>query len=242
MPDLDPTIFLCLAMFLGGIVSGISGFAFSAVAGAILFHVYAPTVAVPLMMACALVAQLYGLFHLRASMQWFDSIPLLIGGVAGVPIGLYVLRAVDAHSFRIGFGIFLIAYSAYMLLRPTTVASRDAGGKLANTAIGFVAGIIGGLTAFPGALPTIWCDLRGLSKELKRGMTQPFIAGMQLYGFLLATLHGNLSGGLSSQLAWSVPAVIIGTTIGLALFGTINDLIFRRVILSTLLVSGLALL
>jgi hypothetical protein len=36
------------AVFLGGIVSGLAGFAFSAVAGAILLHVLAPVLAIPL--------------------------------------------------------------------------------------------------------------------------------------------------------------------------------------------------
>ena len=74
---------LLSAMFLGGFVSGISGFAFSAVAGAILLQVYPPAFAVPLMMACALVAQLYGLLSLRGSMKWREALPLIVGGAVG---------------------------------------------------------------------------------------------------------------------------------------------------------------
>ena len=39
---------LWTAVFLGGVVSGFSGFAFSAAAGAILLHVFEPMAAVPL--------------------------------------------------------------------------------------------------------------------------------------------------------------------------------------------------
>ena len=38
-----------VAVFLGGIVSGFAGFAFSAVAGVILLHLLAPMLAIPLM-------------------------------------------------------------------------------------------------------------------------------------------------------------------------------------------------
>src|SRR5262249_16096443 len=83
----DPSLLAFLvAMFLGGFVSGISGFAFSAVAGAILLQVYSPSFAVPLMMACALVAQLYGLVSLRNSMEWRRALPLIVGGCAGIPL------------------------------------------------------------------------------------------------------------------------------------------------------------
>jgi len=37
-------------------------------------------------------------------------------------------------------------------------------------------------------------------------------------------------------------ALIVGTILGLAAFGRVNDQMFRRVILSALLVSGVALL
>src|SRR5215469_16610299 len=103
-----------VAMFLGGFVSGISGFAFSAVAGAILLQFYVPTFAVPLMAASALVAQLYGLINLRASMEWRKGLPLIVGGVFGIPLGLLALRASDPHVFRIGFGVFLAVYATYM--------------------------------------------------------------------------------------------------------------------------------
>src|SRR4029453_3926971 len=35
------------------------------------------------------------------------------------------------------------------------------------------------LTAMPSAVPTLWCDLRGLSKDQQRGIVQPFMVAMQ---------------------------------------------------------------
>lgn len=233
---------LLSAMFLGGFVSGISGFAFSAVAGAILLQVYTPVFAVPLMMACATVAQLYSLLSLRGSMKWRKALPLIIGGAVGIPIGLYVLRSTDAHTFRLGFGAFLAVYSAYMLFWPALVTTRRLEGGLATSAIGFAGGVVGGLTAFPGALPTIWCDLRGFPKDVKRGMTQPYIALMQFLGIFLVFLQGDLSAEFLSNLLWSLPAVIVGCVLGLALFGKVNDLMFRRIVLAALLISGLTML
>jgi uncharacterized membrane protein YfcA len=242
MNAMAPVIALSAAVFLGGFISGVAGFAFSAVAGAIILHFYPPTFAVPLMMACALTAQLYSLVKLRSSMEWLKSAPLIIGGLMGIPLGLYALRSLDAHSFRIGFGIFLSVYAAYMLFWPTTVMFKNIGGTITNTAIGFASGVVGGLTAFPGALPTMWCDLQGLPKDVKRGVTQPFIATMQFFGFVLALLHGDLSTDLFSKLAWSMPALMVGTVLGLVTFGKVNDLMFRRIVLSLLLVSGFALI
>ena len=242
MNGTESLLAIVLAMFLGGFVSGISGFAFSAIAGAILLQFYVPTFAVPLMAASALVAQLYGLFNLRASMEWRKGLPLIAGGVFGIPLGLLALKSVDPHAFRIGFGVFLAVYAAYMLFWPERFSLRQSGRNVVAALVGFAGGFVGGLTAFPGALPTIWCDLQHLPKDVKRGMTQPFIALMQFLGFFLVLLHGDLTADFAWKFLWGLPAVLAGCTLGLALFGKVNDLVFRRVVLSALLVSGLAML
>jgi len=53
----DPVSYLIVSagVFAGAVVSGLVGFAFSAVAGVVLLHVLPPTEAVPLMMACSIV-------------------------------------------------------------------------------------------------------------------------------------------------------------------------------------------
>ena len=45
----------------------------------------------------------------------------------------------------------------------------------------------------PGALPTVWCDLRGLAKDHQRGLIQPFIAAMQCVALALLAPTGEFS-------------------------------------------------
>lgn len=47
MPDISLCIVLGAAVFAGALVSSLAGFAFSAVAGAMLLHVFPPLEAVP---------------------------------------------------------------------------------------------------------------------------------------------------------------------------------------------------
>ena len=54
-----------LAVFLGGLVSGFSGFAFSAAAGAILLHFLQPIQAIPLMMICSIATQATSMVMVR---------------------------------------------------------------------------------------------------------------------------------------------------------------------------------
>lgn len=238
--DSDLTqLLMALGIFAGAVVSGFTGFAFSAVAGAILLHVLPPSEAVPLMMICSVLVQSTCLMSLRRHIQWRGSMMLVAGGLLGLPPALYVLLHADSTSLRVGFGLFLAAYAAFMLFRPAVHYFKDVRGLGYEAAVGMAGGLVGGVTGMPGALPTIWCDLRGLAKESQRGLVQPYITAMQLAALAILAAQHELPDALMGDVLFSLAPLAAGTLAGLALFGKVNDGLFRRALLGVLLVSGL---
>ena len=79
-----PQLFVALGIFAGAVVSGFTGFAFSAVAGAVLLHVMPPREAVPLMMVCSVPVQSLSLVSLRRHIDWRGSLRLILGGLVYV--------------------------------------------------------------------------------------------------------------------------------------------------------------
>src|SRR5712672_3049059 len=118
MPDLATNLLLSTAVFAGAFVSGLAGFAFSAVAGAILLRLFQPMEAVPLMMACSIGVQAANLWALRRNIQWQGSLLLIVGGALGVPIALHLLQNTDTYILRTSFGVVVALYAGYMLFRP----------------------------------------------------------------------------------------------------------------------------
>jgi hypothetical protein len=159
--------------------------------------------------------------------------------LVGIPVGARLLTSVDGRTFAAGFGIFLICYSTYSLLRPKVALHR--GGWLVEILAGLAGGITGGATAFPGAFPTIWCNLRGLSKLEQRGIVQPFILLMQVATLVYFSRFGVLASAALTNYLWCLPVVLVGTWMGLQLFNRIDDVKFRRLVLLFLLLSGLTL-
>ncbi len=241
MTAFDPNLqlVLCAGIFAGAVVSGLVGFAFSAVAGAVLLHILPPTEAVPLMMACSIVTQAVSLVALRGTVEWRGSPVLIASGALGTMPALYLLHTIDAGTFRFGFGAFLTVYAAFMLLRPTAGRAAGTPGRLRHALVGFGGGLIGGLTAMPGALPTIWCELRGMPKDRQRGLVQPYIMAMQLLALAIMLSHNALSKDILLHLALSLPALAIGAALGVMMFRRISDALFRRIVLTLLLVAGL---
>jgi uncharacterized membrane protein YfcA len=241
MTGIELFLLLSVAAFFGAFVSGLAGFAFSAVAGALLLHFLQPLEAVPLMMACSVGVQAANLWALRENIRWKESLVLIVGGLLGVPIAVWLLQRTDTQIFREGFGLAVAMYAGYMLFRPSLTYLQQMNHGRRNALIGFGGGLLGGLTAMPGALPTIWCDMHGLPKNQQRGLVQPFIAAMQIFALAVMLARRDLSSKVLVDLALSAPALFAGSALGIFAFRNVNELTFRRIILVILLVSGLLL-
>jgi uncharacterized membrane protein YfcA len=48
-----------------------------------------------------------------------QSLVLVLGGVLGVPIAVWLLQPTDARTFREVFGLVVIIYAGYGLFRPS---------------------------------------------------------------------------------------------------------------------------
>jgi uncharacterized membrane protein YfcA len=140
--------------------------------------------AVPLMMACSIGVQAANLWALRRNIQWEGSLLLIVGGALGIPVAVYLLQNADTHILRLPSGSSspLRRLHAASGRRWRAVARQQ---PAAHGADRIRRRLVGGLTAMPGAIPTIWCDMRGMPKSDQRGLVQPFIAIMQVLALAL---------------------------------------------------------
>lgn len=225
------------AMFVAGFISGLAGFAFALISSGLLLLMLPPLVAVPLVLAASAVAQALSLVAVRKSISWTRLWPFMLGGVAGVPFGTALLRIMPVPVFRLVLGGFLIAYSLFMLTRRTLYVMPRAG-RGADGAVGFVGGVLGGLAGLSGTLPTIWCGLRGWSRDEQRGVYQPYILLVQIAGLLSIGASVHLSTSVLRLFLESLPGMLFGVWLGLHLYRRVDEIWFRRIILGLLLVSG----
>ena len=249
-PDLPAP---ALATVLGvlataGLVSGMSGFGFSAVGAAILV-LLPPAQGVPLLMALSTANQMLSLRQLRSEMappsEWWPAGPgpYVAGGVLGVPCGLWLLAHLPAGALVVLFGALLFAYAAFSLVRPEQWRATP-GGWRTHAVVGWIGGTIGGFTAFPGAAVVVWQNLIGAPRAAARATTQPYILAMQLVGLaLLAATRPEAFGPEFARLfALCLPVVLPCTLAGVAIYRRLSDRNFRQVTLMLLAASGIGLL
>ncbi len=238
-----PSLVSLGAVFVASTLSSIAGFAFSAICGAFLFHLISrPVNVVQVMLVCSIAIQAWSVMALRNAIDWRHLLRFLLGGICGLPLGVYMLIHFPAAVYLKCVGLFLIGYGGYMLLRkpPSVFADFRVGDYLA----GFVGGITGGFAAFPGAFVTIWCGLKGWSKDQQRGVYQPFILIMQIFALcLIAISHRSAANSaIDLKTLAYVPGAVLGTWCGIAIFRRLSDRQFTRLVNLLLIVSGAGLL
>jgi uncharacterized membrane protein YfcA len=232
---------LAAITFLAGLANGLTGFAFALIATGTYLQFLPHEHAVPVVITLSLVAQAA---HFLREPRLFApgglgrALPFLIGGLPGVPLGVWLSHGLDRELFRTLVGAFLIAYSAYLLLaRPP----RFDAGRVADFGIGLLSGVLGGLAGLSGALVSAWCALKPWDKAAQRAAYQPFIVLGQGFALIGHIAVAGYPSEVALQSAIGVPPLLVGMVAGYALYRRLDDLLFRRVVLMLLLLAGLLL-
>ncbi|HKC32180.1 MAG TPA: sulfite exporter TauE/SafE family protein [Xanthobacteraceae bacterium] len=229
-----------IATFGAALVAGLAGFAFGIVAAGIWLHVITPVETASLIVGFGLIVQGLAVWKLRNALDWRKLWAFVAGGALGVPLGVAVLGWTNPAHVRAGTGAVLVLYALYALARPKM--QPVAGGPLRDAGVGFLNGILAGITGFAGIVVTIWCGLRGWPKDVQRAVFQP--VGVATFIMCAAWLGGTgaISAHTVELFLLGLPFLLAGTWLGLKLYGRLDEEGFRKIVLALLLVSGVALL
>ena len=237
---LELTLFL-LATFAGALVAGLSGFAFGLVATSIWLYILTPLQTATLIIAFGLIVQGYAVWKLRRALDWTRLRPFVLGAALGVPVGVFILTWANPAHMRMGVGLFLVLYSLYALFRPAIPPVKTVS-PVVDAGVGFLNGVLGGITGLAGILVTIWCGLRGWPKDAQRTVFQPVAVATFLMSAVWIGARGAITPDIIQLFLVGLPALLAGTWLGLKLFGRLDEATFRKIVLALLLASGALLI
>lgn len=226
---------------LAGFVQGLSGFGFGLTAMAVWAWALEPRLAAVLAVAGALAGQVLAALTVRRGLDGLRLAPFIAGGLLGLPLGLWLLPRLDVPLFRALLGGLLVTWCPLMLLAPR-LPRITRGGRLGDAASGLAGGVMGGLGGFTGAIPTLWCTLRGFDKDTQRAVIQNFNLAMLSVTFAAYLWQGILTPAMLPSLALVLPAMLLPALIGMRVYIGISEVAFRRIVLLLLTASGVALL
>ena len=241
LPDLATFSFLLAGALAAGFVTGFAGFGTGLVASGFWFHVLPAVFVPPIVVVASVAGQLVGLVGLRPKFDWPRTLPYLVGGALGVPLGVMALSQASPELLRLSVGLFLVGYALSQLTGLARLCIGNWGGRRSDAAVGLGGGVLGGFAGLSGPLPLIWLQLRGGPSIDQRAVYQPFnlivlaIAGAGMAG------AGQINGPVLSALLIVVPGTIIGAVAGARFYRRASEATFRKVVLALLLISGIML-
>ena len=233
-------VLFVFAAFAGGFVSGFSGFAMGLVVSGVWLHIITPIQTAALIAGYGLLTQGYGILKLRQALNWRAIVPLSVGTTIGIPIGVILLAYINPVYLRFGVGVLLTLYAVYSLVRPAFKPMKI--GSAPDIAIGLVNGLVGGLTGLGGVVSTISCQWRGWTRDLQRAVFQPVLFA----AFVVISISMAVTGAFTMETlklyGLGLPFLLAGLWSGFKLYGSIDDEMFRKVVLILILLAGLSLI
>ena len=221
-----------LVIFLASFVMGLTGFGIALVAMAFLPWLMSPVTAIILLTIYAFVFSIVVVVQLRRDLTPRALVDLLLGTLAGTPLGVWVLASLPVTALNRLIGLVLVIVVALEL---RGAMPRGLTGRGWGLGAGFLSGVLGGAVGTPGPPVIVYATTQGWSPRTMKANTMGFF----LVGYWWAGLLTHEIAVVSA--AFALPA-LAGVATGVALFGHLDPIRFRRIVFALLLVSGAILL
>ena len=242
-----------LVITLGTLIHGIAGFGVAQVSMGLMPLFRSAASASIIFSLIAVVSNLRVWWSVRDKFVVKDWLFPVIGLVFGMPLGIYVFSSFSKSQFRIAIGITLILAVILITFFKRLDFFRDwlkkqnfnPGWKSAVTA-GFIAGIFGGAVAIPGPPMIIYGTFMVAtgfweSKHMKAIFTA-FFGTLMLYRLIAVLVAGSFTLHLFLEALIVMPALFLGSWLGIKIYNHIPEKIFSWLVLVMLSINALVLL
>ncbi len=236
-------LFLVLGAAAGGFVNGLAGTGTALFSLGFYLTILPPVAAIAISSLVAILAGFQGLWVVRYDiLQNRKRLPgFLIPGLIGVPIGVTMLDFVNADALRLMIAVVLIVYGGFFAFR-STLPSIDVAMPKIDGGIALIGGVLGGLASMSGALPVMWLSMRPWSKGEIRALLQPFNMVILVATATMLFFKGAYGETVVGALMLAIPVAIISSLVGLFVFNRLSNALFRRLLITLCLLTGLGIL
>ena len=232
-------VFACIVIFLAAIVRGFSGFGFSLLAITALSLVYTPAEIVPSIFMLEIAASLNLLPGIWRDIHWKSLLPLMLGCLIATPIGVWALANVPAEPMQIALSIFVLIATA---LLAKGFALKSMPGPIASTAAGAASGLANGAFGIGGPPVILFYFASPAGNLAGRASMIMFFIFTDVIGLANQSLHGLITMQAATRALFYLPALLLGVWIGARSFKSVDQGLFRKIVLVILAVLATLIL
>ena len=238
---LENLVLIVFAIFLGGIVKGSVGIGMSMFSVPIIAFILPPTKAMMLLCFPVIFTNFLQM-DVKKGIGSFRFLPMFLALFLGLLIGGKLILNLSLNFISISIATVIIIFTSLNFFGISLKNIKKANEKILSVIIGFLSGILGGLTTFYAPPIITFLISINLDKEffIRTTATMYFFASIPLYSSMLYHGLGNYYD-LIMSLVLVVPA-IIGQFFGSKIRKKLSNEIFQKLILIILIMIGFSLL
>jgi uncharacterized membrane protein YfcA len=253
MFNLVETALTFIVIVFGTIVHGVAGFGLAQVSMGLMPLFRSAASASIIFSLIAVVSNFRIWWSVRDSFVIKDWLYPVIGLAFGMPLGIYIFSGFSKEQFRIAIGVTLLlavilisVFKKLTSFRSWLKNQNYTPGWKSGVIAGFIAGIFGGAVAIPGPPMIIYGTFMMIggfwgSKQMKSVFTA-FFGTMMLYRLVAVIIEGSFTLSLLLEAIIVMPALFIGSYLGIKIYNNIPEKIFSWFVLVMLAINAVILL
>lgn len=206
------------SILLAGILRAFTGFGFALIAVPVLGLIFAPQIAVPIVVGLEIVSGFALIPKARADTDWRLFRILGIAALPTLPLGVWLLTTLDEGQMRLLLSAILLISVALFGIGARMKHTGRAPTIAPTAATGLASGLMAGVSGIPGPPIVAYLMGTGLPPERQRATLIAYFIVVDLGAFIGFAVSGAVSLTTAFGIALMVPAMLVGNKLGAMAF------------------------
>lgn len=232
---------MCVALFCGHFIKGVTGFGSALVSIPIMSFVFAPADAIVIALMCDVFIGGYLTWMVRKTVLWGVLPGMLLGAIAGQQTGVSIQKLLSPDHVRICMAFAISIFAVRMLYGSSQWKNQEWAPRIVGSFAGFGAGLMSGLVGSSGP-PVVLYTTSYYEKTQGRSLLIAFFFFSAITLILTMLYKGMVSNDIFSYGSLGIVISLIAANIGSWIEPRITQSFFVRLVASLLLLCASSML
>ena len=237
--EINIFIFAAFIVAIAGLIRGFTGFGNMIVMSPGLSLIFGPVVAIPMIYIIELPIVSFFLLKFFKKIQWKEILLLVITSLLFAPVGLILLKNLNAEIINKWIGITVILVSLILFFN---FKINIKGKYIPQFFFGSLSGLIGGSTGLGGPpIVSYFLVSNFTADQIRSNITGTFFIRVSI-SIIFTMILGMMSLKIFFEAIVLIPIYLLFSLIGDFLYKYSNDKLFKKIALVIFLFFGLIIL
>lgn len=232
-------IWATFIVLLAAFVRSVSGFGYALIATPLLTFIFEAKSVVVMNVILGTITSVLILFSTRRYVDLRRVAFMSLGSILGIPIGAFLLSRLEPLIIELAIAVLVIPFSVLLLSGHSHQFKRD---TLGCGVTGFISGVLAASTSLGGPPVVLFLLNQGLVIERFVGTLAAYFLFTGVITIGAFSSLGMITTDLLIRVAIFLPALFLGSYIGIKVLPRINAILFKRIASALVSVAALAII